>query len=103
MFQGYLAVRGTCASCGQKLSHHRADDMPAWATIMVVGHVVIPAMVAVELAWAPPLWVHWLAWPILTLLLCLLLLPRLKGAIVGFQWAQRMHGFDTDDVKPNAQ
>lgn len=97
MFDGYLKVRDTCASCGQKLSHHQADDMPAWATIMVVGHLVIPAMVSVEMTWSPPLWVHWIAWPVLTLLLCLLLLPRIKGSVVGMQWALKMHGFDTDD------
>ena len=71
--------------------------MPAWATIMVVGHVVIPAMVTTEINWAPPLWVHWTAWPVLTLILCLLLLPRIKGSIVGMQWAWRMHGFEEKD------
>ncbi len=32
----------------------------------------------------------------LALLMALWLLPRLKGAIVGFQWASRMHGFGED-------
>jgi uncharacterized protein (DUF983 family) len=35
-------------------------------------------------------------WPLTALGLCLLLLPRIKGAIVGWQWACRMHGFDAD-------
>ena len=94
MFDGYLKVRETCAACGERLSHHQADDLPAWLTIFVVGHVVVPAFVAVELAWSPPLWMHWLGWPVLALLMSLLLLPRIKGAVVGFQWALRMHGFE---------
>lgn len=94
MFDGYLTVRGTCASCGQVLSHHRADDMPAWATIFIVGHVIVGALVTVEFTWSPPIWVHWAAWPALTLLLSLLLLPRIKGAVVALQWALRMHGFE---------
>jgi uncharacterized protein (DUF983 family) len=33
------------------------------------------------------------AFTVATVALSLYLLPRLKGAIVGFQWAKRMHGF----------
>ena len=94
MLDGYLKVRSKCASCSETLSHHRADDMPAWATIMIVGHVIIFLLVTAELAWSPPIWVHWALWPALTLALTLLLLPRIKGMIVALQWAWRMHGFD---------
>lgn len=97
LLQGYLTVRRTCASCGEELFHHRADDMPAYATILVVGKTVVLAMLSVEIAWAPPIWMHWAAWPTVALLLTLLLLPRIKGAIVGMQWAMRMHGFGDDD------
>lgn len=96
MFGGYLQVRHQCAACGEELHHHRADDMPAWVTILVVGHVLIAGLVTVETVWAPPIWVHWSAWPALTLLLSLLLLPRIKGAVVALQWALRMHGFEDD-------
>lgn len=93
MLDGYLSVRRTCASCGEALHHHRADDMPAWAVILIVGKVLIGTLVAVEVAFAPPVWVHWAVWPALTLMLTLWLLPRVKGTIVAFQWATRMHGF----------
>jgi len=97
MFDDYLSVRRACASCGEALYHHRADDMPAWATILLVGHVMVFGMVMVELTWSPPLWLHWATWPALTLLLCLLLLPCIKGVIVAMQWALRMHGFGRTD------
>ena len=93
LFVGYLTVRHHCAACGEELYHHRADDMPAWATILIVGKVVVLAMLAIEVTWSPPVWLHWSAWPAVTLLMTLLLLPRIKGAIVGMQWALRMHGF----------
>ncbi|MEM7422301.1 MAG: DUF983 domain-containing protein [Pseudomonadota bacterium] len=93
MMQGYLKVRNRCASCGEALHHHRADDMPAWATILIVGHVVVGGMISVEFAWHPPVWVHWVAWPTLTLAMALILLPRIKGMVVGMQWALGMHGF----------
>ena len=97
LMSGYLKVRRTCAACGEELHHHRADDMPAWATILIVGKLVIASLMFVEVNWAPPVWLHWAAWPTISLLLTLLLLPRIKGAIVGMQWASRMHGFGRDE------
>ena len=93
MLEGYLSVRRSCASCGEPLHHHRADDMPAWAVVLIVGMVLIGTLVAVERVFAPPVWVYWAVWPALTLMLTLWLLPRVKGTIVAFQWANRMHGF----------
>jgi uncharacterized protein (DUF983 family) len=96
MMTGYLAVRDRCAACGSALHHHRADDLPAWATIVIVGHVIAAALLSVEQAFRPPIWIHYAVWPALTLGLSLWLLPRIKGAVVGMQWAWRMHGFDPD-------
>ena len=98
MMSGYLKVRHGCASCGEELYHHRADDLPAWATILIVGHVLAFGLVSVESNFAPPLWVHWSIWPVVTLGLSMWLLPRIKGMVVAFQWSRRMHGFD--DYRP---
>ncbi len=94
MMGGYLHVRPSCPSCGEELHHHRADDAPAWATIVIVGHLLVPVLLFVESNFAPPLWLHWAVWPAVTLGLTMWLLPRVKGAIVAMQWAWRMHGFD---------
>jgi uncharacterized protein (DUF983 family) len=90
----YLKVRHNCASCGEELRHHRADDLPAWATILIVGHVLVSGLLLVEVNFAPPMWVHWSIWPALTVGLTMWLLPRVKGMVVALQWAKRMHGFD---------
>lgn len=94
MMHGFLKVRETCEICGEELHHHRADDAPAWATILIVGHVVVALLLFVEVRFAPPLWVHWAIWPALTLGMSIWLLPRIKGMVVAMQWARRMHGFD---------
>jgi uncharacterized protein (DUF983 family) len=93
VFSGYLNVRSSCAACGEELSHHRADDLPAWITIVVVGHLVGALLLSVETAFTPPMWLHFAVWPTLALGLTLWLLPRVKGAVVAMQWAWRMHGF----------
>ncbi len=94
VLDGYLTVRDSCMVCGEELRHHRADDMPAWLTIIVVGHIVAPLMLLVYDLWNPPIWVHWTIWPVMTLALSLLLLPRFKAMIVAYQWAHRMGGFE---------
>ena len=99
MMKDYLAVRRTCAACSEQLDHHRADDLPAYLVIVIVGKLLVSALVAVELAWSPPVWVYWAIWPAMTLLLTLLLLPRVKGSVVGMQWAMGMHGFGEEQAE----
>ncbi len=93
LFSGYLTVRDHCGTCGEAFHHHRADDLPAWATILIVGHLLASTILTVEQSWHPPYWVHFTLWPVLGVAISLYLLPRLKGAVVGMQWANRMHGF----------
>lgn len=93
LFTGYLAVKPSCPACGEALHHHRADDAPAWATMLIVGHVMVPMIFLARELPDVPVWAHSLFWPLVALGLSLLLLPRVKGAVVGYQWAVRMHGF----------
>ncbi len=93
MFGRYLKVEHACASCGTELHHQRADDAPPYFTMFVVGHVVVAGILFVERGYRPDMWVHLSIWLPLTALLSLWLLPRIKGALIGLQWAWRMHGF----------
>lgn len=93
LYGKFLKVVPACAACGQELHHHRADDAPPYFTMLIVGHVVVGLLLAVETRYHPDLWVHAVLWVPLTLLLSLWLLPRIKGALIGMQWAMRMHGF----------
>lgn len=96
MFRAYLKVNDACPSCGTQLHHHRADDAPPYLTILVVGHVVGALMLWVETVDdTQPAWLHLLVWPTLALVLCLWLLPIFKGGLIAWQWALRMHGFET--------
>lgn len=94
LFRAFLKVVDRCEHCGEELSHHRADDAPAYFVILIVGHIVVALALEVELIFGPPYWVHVALWLPLTLGLALGLLQPVKGAIVGLQWAQYMHGFD---------
>ncbi len=93
LYHGYLKVNDHCPVCGEALHHQRADDAPPYITIFVVGHIVIASMLTVDMAFEWPMWLHAIVWIPLTIILCLGLLPVFKGALIGLQWALRMHGF----------
>ena len=93
MFEGYLKVQDSCPSCEEELKHHRADDGPAYLTILLVGHLI---GFAVHISWVqlrPDPLVMATILTVLAVTLSLYLLPRLKGMVVAIQWARRMHGF----------
>ncbi len=92
----YLKVVDVCPACGEEMHHHRADDFPAYLTILVVGHVLLGLMFSVDEVWPDlPMTFHYLLWPALVVVMSLCLLPRIKGGLVAYQWALRMHGFET--------
>lgn len=93
MFRSYLKLHDTCPVCDEELHHARADDGPAYLTILVVGHLMAPAILIFYTAFTPDPLVMASIFTVGTVALSLYLLPRLKGAMVAFQWAKRMHGF----------
>ena len=93
LLRGYLTVRDSCPVCSEDLHHQRADDGPAYLTILIVGHLMAPLMLTVFTNFRPEPATLIAVFSIFTVVLSLYLLPRLKGAMVGLQWAKRMHGF----------
>lgn len=100
MFRAFLKVVDKCPHCHEELHHHRADDAPPYFTILIVAHVVVGGILAMEQAFRPADWVQAVIWIPIALLMSLLVLPRIKGALVGLQWALRMHGFGGTPDEP---
>ena len=78
LFRAYLKVNETCPVCGQELFHHRADDVPAYIAIVIVGHILIGAMLHIEMTYqnVNPLWYLITLVP-LAVILPLVLLPSI--------------------------
>lgn len=93
MLKGYLTVRDTCPVCSEDFTHARADDGPAYLTVLIVGHLMAPAMIWAFTTFRPDPLVLASVFSVGCVALSLYLLPRLKGMVVAFQWARRMHGF----------
>ncbi len=99
LFRSYLKLYPNCRVCGEDLSHARADDAPAYLTLLVVCHVAGAGVLMSDETWpGASLMATVLVWLAVTVVVSLLLLPRMKGAVVGQQWALCMHGFGGDET-----
>jgi uncharacterized protein (DUF983 family) len=105
LFRAYLKVNDFCPNCGEELFHHKADDMPPYISIVIVGHILIGVLLELSAyTTLEPFWYMATLVP-LALILPLVMLPSVKGAVVALQWANRMHGFDPrhrDPALPDA-
>lgn len=94
LFSAYLKVNRHCPTCREALYHHRADDLPPYLSIVIVGHILVFLMLDMEMTMhVQPITYVWIMLP-LAIVMPLAMLPSIKGAVVGLQWANRMHGFD---------
>ncbi|EPE98885.1 DUF983 domain-containing protein [Rhizobium grahamii] len=104
LFKSFLKPVDNCAVCGEAMHHHRADDLPPYLTIVIIGHLIIGGYMATDLVWPMPLWLTFAIWTPITLIATLLIIQPIKGGVIGLQWALRMHGFggqssDTDEYE----
>lgn len=83
LFAGFLRPVAACSACAAPLGRVPADDVPPYVTILIVGHIVVPLMLAYERAAAPPVWLNAAIFVPLTLALTLALIRPVKGAVVG--------------------
>ncbi|MBJ6986204.1 MULTISPECIES: DUF983 domain-containing protein [unclassified Devosia] len=95
MFAGYLKVANECNVCGEELRHHRADDLPPYVAITIVGHIIVFLMLHLDMTHQIQPITYVLTMIPLAIVLPLIMLPSIKGAIVGLQWSLRMYGFGT--------
>jgi uncharacterized protein (DUF983 family) len=92
LFGSYLKQVDSCAHCHEVFKHIRADDGPAWLTILVVGHIVVGTALIVEIYAPMPVWASIVVFCGLSLALILSLLPRAKGIFIGAIWAMKAPG-----------
>ena len=94
LFRSYLKINDNCSECGEKLSSARADDFPPYIAIFIVGHILVGWMLHAEMSGpVDPMLYVWTMIPA-AIVLPLIMLPSIKGAVVGLQWANYMYGFD---------
>jgi len=93
LLHSYLKVNDACSECGLDLSRQRADDGPAYLTILIVCHILGFVLHFAYSAFDPDPLTLAVLLSVVAVGSSLIMLPRLKGMIVAIQWAKRMHGF----------
>lgn len=100
LFRAFLKPVDHCSVCNEDYTHQRADDLPAYLSIVVVGHIVVGGFMMTDMVWTLSNWTHLAIWTPLTVLLAMTTIQPIKGAVIGLQWAARMHGFGGNEPKP---
>jgi uncharacterized protein (DUF983 family) len=83
----YLKVASPCAVCGHDNAQYPSDDAPPYFTILLMGHLVIAPMLFLPFIWTWPVGVVLAITLPAIAVMTLVLLPRVKGAVIGAQWA----------------
>ncbi len=97
LLSGFLRVRDHCPVCREKLRRHRVCNGPAYLTILFVPLVMGPLLSYVFQSFHPDPLILFTIFTVGCVGLSLYLLPKMKGAMVAFQWARRLHGFAHPD------
>ena len=97
LFSAFVKTVERCGHCDEELYHHRADDLPAYLVLVIVGHIVVGSFMGVEATSTLAMWQHLAIWVPLTIVSSIALLQPVKGSVVGLQWANYMHGFGGED------
>jgi uncharacterized protein (DUF983 family) len=99
MYKSYLKVNDACPSCGEELHHQRADDAPPYFTIFIVAHIIGAIILFFEKNYPFNMWLEAALCMPIVIGLSLWLLPRVKGALIAYQWANHMHGFGDELIE----
>ena len=94
LYSGVLTVADRCAVCGLDLSPHDSGDGPAVFVIFILGAVVVPLALLLEVTAAPPMWLHMVIWPPVIVALALVLLRPMKATLVAYHYKNLRHEYD---------
>jgi uncharacterized protein (DUF983 family) len=89
LFKGLLTLQPTCLVCGLEFGRSDTGDAGAVILIMVLGAFVGGMAIWVEFHFSPPLWVHVVLWPVVTVPLAILIMRHMKAALVAAQFRHR--------------
>jgi uncharacterized protein (DUF983 family) len=92
IFCGMLTLCERCPVCGLDLTRHDVGDGAAFAAIFILGPIIVIAALIVEFTYSPPLWLHILLWPVVTVVLAVLFMRPSKSILLALQYRYRQSG-----------
>lgn len=89
LFAGRLKFADRCRACGFEIAAYNVGDGPAAFLTLILGTLVTIGAVWLELAAAPPFWVHLLIWPPVTIAGVVVSLRVAKGWLLALEYRNR--------------
>ena len=89
MFHNLLEVRAACEHCGLDLTATDSGDGATALVILALGAVIVGLAFWVEFRFAPPLWVHAVLWPVVTVPAAVAMIRLFKAALIAMQYRHR--------------
>jgi uncharacterized protein (DUF983 family) len=89
LFQKMIEVRPICQVCGLDLAGSDPGDGAIVGAILVLGAILVIMAFWVEFHFSPPLWVHAILWPVVSVPLAIALIRPSKAALVALQYRFR--------------
>ncbi len=100
-FDGYLKQTDTCDHCGEDIGRIRAEDGPAWLTIIVVGHLLAIPMAEAYLSYGMSAETGMILWPTLAMIMTFGFMPLIKGMWLALIWRFKAPGSGDEDRRIN--
>ncbi|MCI5060899.1 MAG: DUF983 domain-containing protein [Alphaproteobacteria bacterium] len=89
-----LSLNETCSECGLDLAKNDSGDGPAVFLIFVLGFLLVPLALLLDVWLSPPLWFHALFWGTIAITMTLGTLKPLKSYIIFLQYKYRPNDWD---------
>ncbi|OQP83874.1 hypothetical protein BTR14_21265 [Rhizobium rhizosphaerae] len=103
LFQGLLAVRPACTTCGLDYSFADSGDGPVVFVILIVGFIVVGLALWAEINFAPPLWLQIALWGPLAIVLSLVATRLMKGVLINLQFRHDARSGKLDRPDPETR
>ena len=86
VFRSFLDIAPRCTSCGADFSKADAGDGPAFFVMFLLGIIIMPPVLLVQILFSPPAWVHIILWTPVRIVLAMLMLRPFKSLMFALQW-----------------
>ena len=90
LFHGYADVVENCGNCGERLDQYNVGLLLPFIVIMIVAHLLVFIMLQMEPGGTPSPLLYLMVLVPLAVILPLIILPTVKGAIVGVLWSRQL-------------
>jgi uncharacterized protein (DUF983 family) len=89
LYCNILEVRARCEHCDLDLAGSDSGDGATALVILVLGAIIVALAFWTEFRFAPPLWLHAIIWPLVTIPLAVVLIRPTKAALIAIQYRHR--------------